>query len=198
MAAVSVTYAIEPAPARHPLAPGAAPGDIRAGLLAEDRAGFDAAYAAALEAARARLELTAVFATLEQWRWVAALQSDRADFTRVVRRAGTLVTGAPAAGQEPRAGTRARAGLAAGRGYRVGTDEASQAQLDALPPDGQLAWAELHTVLELMPETGRRAAPPIPHGTQTWVFGECRQGLLYYLVLQQLQRVEILAVRWCA
>lgn len=96
---------------RHPLAPGAAPADIRAGLLVEDRAGFDAAYAEALEAARESLDLTELFETLEHWRRVAALQSDRADFIRMARQAAELLTGEPVPEDEPLAVTRAKAGL---------------------------------------------------------------------------------------
>lgn len=109
--AVTATYATEPEPRRHPLAPGAAPADIRAGLLVEDRAGFDAAYAEALEAARESLDLTELFETLEHWRRVAALQSDRADFTRMARQAAELLTGEPVPEDEPLAVTRAKAGL---------------------------------------------------------------------------------------
>lgn len=80
--------------------------------------------------------------------------------------------------------------------YQVGSDETSQEQLDALPPEGQRAWRELRATLELVPWNGRPANPEVPDGIQTWVFGEHGQGILYYLVLEDQQRVEILAVRW--
>lgn len=98
-------------PGAHPLAPGASPHAIRSALLESDRGQFDAAYAAALETARERLELTELFDVLEQWRRVAALQSDRENFRAVARRTAELVTGEPVPADEPLEITRAKAGL---------------------------------------------------------------------------------------
>jgi hypothetical protein len=110
--AVTATYATaEQPPSRHPLAPGASPGHIRDGLLPADRAAFDAAYTAALDAARESLDLTTLFETLERWRRVAALQADRENFRRVARRAAELRTGEPVPADEPLSVTRAKAGL---------------------------------------------------------------------------------------
>lgn len=100
-----------PRPGAHPLAPGAAPRAIRSALLEADRGQFDAAYAAALEIARERLDLTELFEMLEQWRRVAVLQSDRENFRAVARRAAELVTGEPVPADEPLEITRAKAGL---------------------------------------------------------------------------------------
>ena len=69
---------------------------IRDALVPEDRGDFDAAYAQALEVARQTLDLTALFETLEQWRRIAVLQSDRDNFRRVAQ--GKL-DALPAAGQ---------------------------------------------------------------------------------------------------
>jgi hypothetical protein len=80
-------------------------------LLPEDRAAFDAAYTAALDAARESLDLTTLFETLERWRRVAALQADRENFRRVARRAAELRTGEPVPADEPLSVTRAKAGL---------------------------------------------------------------------------------------
>ncbi|TLW89255.1 hypothetical protein FFT09_22635 [Saccharomonospora piscinae] len=96
---------------QHPLSPGASPHAIRSALLESDRARFDAAYAAALETARDRLELVELFEVLEQWRRVAVLQSDRGNFRAVARRAAELVTGEPVADDEPLETLRAKAGL---------------------------------------------------------------------------------------
>ncbi|MDQ2707528.1 MAG: DUF6247 family protein [Actinomycetota bacterium] len=96
---------------RHPLAPGATPRNIRAALLPDDRAAFDAAYTDALDAARETLDLTMLFETLERWRRIAALQTDRGNFQRVVRRAAELRTGEPVPADEPLSVTRAKAGL---------------------------------------------------------------------------------------
>jgi hypothetical protein len=98
-------------PGANPLAPGASPHAIRAALLESDRGQFDAAYAAALEIARERLELIELFDVLEQWRRVAVLQSDRESFRAVARRAAELVTGEPVPDDEPLEITRAKAGL---------------------------------------------------------------------------------------
>lgn len=112
MVAVTATYAAgEQPPGRHPLAPGASPGHIRAALLPEDRGAFDAAYTAALDKARESLDLAALFETLEQWRRIAALQADRENFRRVARRAAELRTGEPVPADEPLSVTRTKAGL---------------------------------------------------------------------------------------
>lgn len=98
---VTVSHEHQQRPAGHPLRPGASPQAIRAALLPEDRGDFDAAYEAALAAAKTSLDLTELFSTLEHWRRVAALQADREDYRRVVRRAAELLTGQPVAEDEP-------------------------------------------------------------------------------------------------
>jgi hypothetical protein len=109
---VPATYAFDDQPRTgHPLLPGASPHDIRAHLLPEDRDEFDAAYAQALTDARESLDLSGLFKTLEQWRCAALLQSDPADFRRVVRRAAELLTGEAIPEDEPLAVTRAKAGM---------------------------------------------------------------------------------------
>ena len=107
-----VTYAVgEQPPGRHPLAPGASPGAIRTALLPEDRGVFDAAYSTALDAARESLDLAALFEMLERWRRIAALQADRDNFRRVVRRVAELRTGESVPADEPLSVTRANVGL---------------------------------------------------------------------------------------
>jgi len=95
----------------HPLLPGASPAAIRAALLPQDRELFDAAYEEALLQARESLDLTELFRRLERWRRVALLQSNPADYRRVVRRAAEAATGQPVPEDEPVEVTRARAGL---------------------------------------------------------------------------------------
>lgn len=108
----TATYALDEQPQRgHPLLPGAAPRAIREHLLPEDREQFDAAYAQALAEAKASLDLTGLFETLEQWRRIAVLQSDREKFRHAVRRAAELLTGEPVPDDEPFAVTRAKAGM---------------------------------------------------------------------------------------
>lgn len=99
------------AAAAHPLRPGASPRAIRAALLPEDRADFDAAYDAALAVARTGLDLTELFSVLEHWRRVAVLQDDREDYRRVVRRAAELMTGERVPADEPLSVTRVKAGM---------------------------------------------------------------------------------------
>jgi hypothetical protein len=98
-------------PGAHPLGPGASPHAIRAALLPDDRGAFDAAYTAALDAARECLDLTELFETLEQWRRIAVLHSDRENFRAVAQRAAELTTGEPVPDDEPLEITRAKAGL---------------------------------------------------------------------------------------
>ncbi|WP_028935481.1 DUF6247 family protein [Pseudonocardia spinosispora] len=99
------------APRRHPLAPGASPAAIRTALLPEDRAIFDAAYSAALDEARASLDLTALLDLVESWRRIAALQADPNNFARIARRVTELRTGQPVPADEPLSVTRTKAGL---------------------------------------------------------------------------------------
>ena len=101
----------EPLPdPRHPLAKGASPEAIAAALLPTDRSTFLTEYAAALDTARERLDLTGLFQMLEHWRRVAALQADPQVFRRVARRAAELLTGQPSPEDEPLAVTRQKAG----------------------------------------------------------------------------------------
>lgn len=111
MATVTAHASQAQQPGAHPLAPGASPHAIRSALLESDRGQFDTAYTAALEVARDRLDLTELFDTLEQWRRVAALHSDRENFRAVARRTAELVTGEPVPEDEPLETTRAKAGL---------------------------------------------------------------------------------------
>jgi len=79
--------------------------------LPEDRERFDDAYEQALAQARHSLDLTELFKTLEHWRRLALLQSNPADFRRVVRRAAEALTGEEIPADEPLGVTRARVGL---------------------------------------------------------------------------------------
>jgi hypothetical protein len=109
---VSATWAYDETPrAGHPLLPGASPGAIRGALLPVDRDRFDAAYEEALAQARVSFDLTELFKRLEHWRRVALLQSNPADYRRMVRRAAETLTGQPVPEDEPLEVTRARAGM---------------------------------------------------------------------------------------
>lgn len=109
---MTAIYAYDEQPSSgHPLRPGASPHDIRAALLPEDRAKFDAAYERALAETRASLDLTELFRTLEHWRRTALIQRDPEDFGCVVRRAAALLTGEESPADEPLVLTRAEAGM---------------------------------------------------------------------------------------
>lgn len=109
---MTATYAYDEQPSSgHPLRPGASPQDIRSALLPTDRAEFDTAYAPALTYARESLDLTELFRTLEHWRRIALLQSDRNTYRQVVRKAAKLLTGQEIPEDEPLEVTRAKAGM---------------------------------------------------------------------------------------
>lgn len=108
---MTASHAADPSPGGDSLAQGASPARIRAALLAEDRAEFDRAYAAALDEARASLALTGLFEMVESWRRRAALQADPDNFRRVARRAAEVHTGETPPENESLSVTRAKAGL---------------------------------------------------------------------------------------
>lgn len=96
---------------RHPLAQGARPEDIRAALLPEDQLDFDQALEAATDELKSTLDLVPLFRMLDQWRRIAALQSDPGRFARVARRAAEINTGRTPPADEPLATTRDEAGM---------------------------------------------------------------------------------------
>jgi hypothetical protein len=109
---MAATYACDENPRQgHPLLPGAAPSAIRANLLSEDLPRFDADYEQALASARESLDLTDLFKTLEQWRRIALLQSNPANFRQITRRAAELLTGNPSPEDEALVVTREKAGM---------------------------------------------------------------------------------------
>jgi hypothetical protein len=107
---VSSTHTYGEQPDRHSLLPGATPAAIHAALLPADQANFDAAYGEALATARQDLDLTELFTTLEQWRKLAALQSDPDGYRRMVHQVVETVAG-PVPPNEPLEVTRRRVGL---------------------------------------------------------------------------------------
>jgi hypothetical protein len=48
--------------------------------------------------------------------------------------------------------------------YQVTIDKHTQAQLDALPAEGQQAWRELRATLEVAPWNGEPLRPGTPEG----------------------------------
>ncbi len=81
--------------------------------------------------------------------------------------------------------------------YTVTTDETSRPQVDALPPEALIPFAEARTVLEVAPWNGRpyhRSKPDSP--VRTLSFGPDGQSGLVYLVLEDQRRVDLLLVVW--
>ncbi|MEJ2864277.1 DUF6247 family protein [Actinomycetospora flava] len=108
---MTATHPVGPGPEpRNALAPGAQPAAIAAALWPEDRERFLESYDRELGRARSTLDLTSLFATLEQWRGLAAMQSRPDQYRRDLRRAAELITGVPSPDDEPIEVTRAKAG----------------------------------------------------------------------------------------
>ena len=79
--------------------------------------------------------------------------------------------------------------------YTIDTDPAALDQLKALPVDALLPYAELLTVLELVPWRGDSIAKRNPDGAvRTMAFGG--RGLVTYLILEDQLRVDVLTVNW--
>lgn len=108
---MTASWSVDAEPPATPLAEGAAPGDIHSALDAEDQVRFRQALDAATEQMRRDLDLSPVFAVLEEFRRLAILQTDRAAFHRVIRAAAALATGEDSPVDEPFDVTRAKAGL---------------------------------------------------------------------------------------
>jgi hypothetical protein len=77
--------------------------------------------------------------------------------------------------------------------YEVTTDDESQPQVDALPPEALAAFAELRVMLETAPWNGqpvREGHPDRP--VRVMWFGT--DGMAVYLILEDQRRVDILRV----
>lgn len=81
--------------------------------------------------------------------------------------------------------------------YDVTTDEQSQPQIDALPAAALPFLAEARAALEVAPWNGDPLDADRPDApVRTMLFGPGRQGLITYLILDELRRVDILKVLW--
>ncbi|MEO6086677.1 MAG: hypothetical protein ABIQ18_26545 [Umezawaea sp.] len=81
--------------------------------------------------------------------------------------------------------------------YEVTTDNESEQQVAALPPDALAAFAEARATLELAPWNGtayNSAKPESPMRALT--FGPEGQGDIVYLILEDQRRVDLLVVLW--
>jgi hypothetical protein len=81
--------------------------------------------------------------------------------------------------------------------YRVTTDNQSQQQVDALPAEALVPFAEARAALEVAPWNStpyHKHKPDSPMRALT--FGPTGQGDIVYLILEDLCRVDILVVVW--
>lgn len=79
--------------------------------------------------------------------------------------------------------------------YRVITDEQSQPQIDALPPDAVAPFAEVRVVLEVAPWGGDSLNDDNPDApVRSLAFGPAHQGLVTYLIPERQRRVDVLWV----
>lgn len=81
--------------------------------------------------------------------------------------------------------------------YEVTTDEQSQRQIEALPADALVPFAEARAALELAPWNGtpyHRHLQDSPMRAMT--FGPLGEGDIVYLILEDQRRVDILVVLW--
>ncbi|MGH3916446.1 MAG: hypothetical protein ACRDTC_24005 [Pseudonocardiaceae bacterium] len=81
--------------------------------------------------------------------------------------------------------------------YRVEPDATATAQINALPYDALLGYAEALGVMKLVPWNGVPLNDDNP-GAQVrqLVFGPGGNGLVTYLILEDQQRVDVLRVAW--
>ena len=81
--------------------------------------------------------------------------------------------------------------------YRVTTDEKSQLQIDALPPEALAPFAEARAVVEIAPWNGDSLNDDNPDApVRTLAFGPAHRGLVTYLILDDQRRVDLLDVLW--
>lgn len=81
--------------------------------------------------------------------------------------------------------------------YEIVTDQTAQRQVDALPAEALALYAEARTALELDPLSGEPLNKGNPEGGLfTLTFGPNGEGIVYYLVIEHLRRLDVLAIRW--
>ncbi|WNV86648.1 hypothetical protein [Umezawaea sp. Da 62-37] len=81
--------------------------------------------------------------------------------------------------------------------YEVTTDEQSEQQVAALPPEALAAFAEVRAMLELAPWNGTAYTSAKPESPMRALsFGPEGQGDVVYLILEDQRRVDLLVVLW--
>lgn len=81
--------------------------------------------------------------------------------------------------------------------YRVRVHDAARATVDVLPVAALAGYAEVLDLLELEPWAGPPSRVDNPGGNiRTLTFGPNSEGLVTYMILDRLQRVDVLEVQW--
>ncbi|MGH3897248.1 MAG: hypothetical protein ACRDTA_03160 [Pseudonocardiaceae bacterium] len=79
--------------------------------------------------------------------------------------------------------------------YSVITDEQTDQQIAALPAEVLGSFAEARTLLEIHPWSGDPIHRGNPEGpVRTLAFGHA--GMIIYLIMEELRRVDLLEVLW--
>lgn len=81
--------------------------------------------------------------------------------------------------------------------YELNDDDIAD-QLEALPAEALAAFAALRVVLEVTPWSGEPARGTNPHGAVRFLgfsTGEA-DGFVYYLILEDQRRVDLLELLW--
>jgi hypothetical protein len=79
--------------------------------------------------------------------------------------------------------------------YRITTDETSSAQIDVLPVEALVSYAEIVGVMELVPWQGEPTNARKPDGPiRALCFGH--SSMVTYLILEDQLRVDVLDVMW--
>jgi hypothetical protein len=79
--------------------------------------------------------------------------------------------------------------------YRVTTDEISSSQLAALPAEALVSYAEILSVMELIPWQGESINAEKPDAPmRTLFFGS--GSMVTYLILEDQLRVDVLDILW--
>ena len=81
--------------------------------------------------------------------------------------------------------------------YRIEPDPSVAAQVDALPRDALLGYAEVLGVMELAPWGGESINKRNPDGeVRQLFFGPDGEGMVTYLILEREREVHVLEVQW--
>lgn len=81
--------------------------------------------------------------------------------------------------------------------YRIVVYPEAADQIDALPGDVALAFAEVLDVLEVKPWAGPPQYDGNPEGeVRLWPFGTGLAGQVVYLILEDQREVHVLVVQW--